>query len=171
MVTKAYSPSPALWIHFGSLLGTVAKIWAFQVCALEVWVKGRSALSVRLCVIVSLIKQDKPGIYGSTFREIISFCLDRKFLLGIKCLKEKFQLGIVALFFNLSTGEAEAGRPLSSRTARDSVCVWGGCYSTVCFRSQPVRAGYPASSGSLRKAQCRVLFAVGKHPVLLGTEM
>lgn len=66
MVTKAYSPIPALWIHFGSLWETVAKIWAFQVCASEVWVKGRPAISVRLFVIVSLIKQDKPSIYGST---------------------------------------------------------------------------------------------------------
>lgn len=68
-------------------------------------------------MIVSLIKEDKSSIYGRTFREITSFYLDRKFLLGIKCLKERFQLGIVALF-NLIPGEVEAGKPLSSQTAK-----------------------------------------------------
>lgn len=102
-------------------------------------------------MIVSLIKEDKSSIYGRTFREITSFYLDRKFLLGIKCLKERFQLGIVALFFNLIPGEEEAGRPLSSFMDSQSyamrLCLGGGGYNTVCFHGQPVRAGYPASRG------------------------
>lgn len=50
MVAKTYNSNPALWIHFSRLWESVAKTWAAQGSASEVWIKEEDQpQSVRLC--------------------------------------------------------------------------------------------------------------------------